>query len=423
MTAKEIERRPFVRSLLVWIVGILLQTYLGCSLVAVLVPPAAVAVAGVCRLISRRKQTDCCYGMRWVWGAVFLSLLLSFAMQRTAYRMAHSADAEQSVLSEVAREEQVRLLKPFDALKLTDEERSVLATLTLGYREGMSRKVNRQFSVTGVAHILSVSGFHVAVVCGFLSAVFSFLPKNRVFRWIRYVSMMALLWCFVVVTGMSPPAIRAGLMLSLYLTGHALRRRTDGYNTLAAAAFCMLAYDPSYLFDIGFQLSYLAVLSILFLQPHIRGLIAVRNPLLREPWGWISVSIAAQAGTMLLCLYYFRQFSPVFLLTNLPLSFLSMYLIPAALILVVLPQGMPGYALLQLIVEKLTHALFWIVDAFSRVTHATLWCRVDGWFTFFGYAAILLFLIYIKTRRPAHLLSALTLLLALMLTLLAGRFV
>lgn len=423
MITKKIERRPFVMSLLVWTGGILLQACLGCTFVAVLVPLAVLLIVACCCIASRGQLSYGSYGMRWAWGAVFLSLLLSFAMQRTAYRMAHCGEAEQSVLAEAARTEQARLLKPFENLRLTDEERSVLATLTLGYREGMSRKVNRQFSVTGVAHILSVSGFHVAVVCGFLSFVFSFLPRGGVFRWLRYVSMMALLWSFVVITGMSPPAIRAGLMLSLYLTGQVLRRRTDGYNTLAAAAFCMLAYDPLYLFDIGFQLSYLAVFSILFLHPRIRSLIPVRNPLLREPWSWISVSIAAQMGTTLLCLYYFRQFSMVFLLTNLPLSFISMYLIPAALVLVVLPQGTPGYALLQLFVERLTHALFWIVDAFSRVTHAVLWWRVDAWFTVLGYASMLLFFIYIKTRRPAHLLSALTLLLVLMLTLIAKRFV
>lgn len=102
-------------------------------------------------------------------------------------------------------------------------------------------------------------------------------------------------------------------MLSLYLTGRALRRVTDGYNTLAAAAFCMLAYNPYYLFDVGFQLSYLAVFFILFLVPRFKEWIVVRNPLLAMPWEWITVSIAAQIGTALLCFYYFGQFSDSFL--------------------------------------------------------------------------------------------------------------
>ena len=298
----------------------------------------------------------------------------------------------------------------------------MLATITLGYRKDMSRDVRKRFSVTGVAHLLAVSGFHVAVVCGFLSFLFSFLPKSGFCRWGRYLSTLCLLWCFVVVTGLAPSAVRDGLMLTLYLTGQVLRRRTDGYNTLAAAAFCMLVFNPLYLFDVGFQLSYLAVLAILFLQPRLQNLIVVRNPLVAIPWGWITVTLAAQAGTTLLCLYYFRQFSLVFLCTNLPLTFLSTFLIPAGLVWLLLPPGIPGYGLLQLFVERLTHTLFWIVDAFSRVTQVTFQDRIDVWFTVLGYSSILSFLLYVKTRRPGFLLAGLLLLLFIFFELLIERF-
>ena len=80
--------------------------------------------------------------------------------------------------------------------------------------------------------------------------------KMGIGRWVRYIILVGSLWGFVFITGLAPSAVRAALMLSLYLTGRALRRVTDGYNTLAAAAFCMLAYNPYYLFDIGFQLSF-----------------------------------------------------------------------------------------------------------------------------------------------------------------------
>jgi len=92
----------------------------------------------------------------------------------------------------------------------------------------------------------------------------------------------------------------------MYLTGGVLDRRAERYNILAASAFCMLVYEPLYLFDIGFQLSYLAVLSILYFQPRLQALIKVHNPFLRTPWGWVTVTLSAQAGTTFFMSVLFR---------------------------------------------------------------------------------------------------------------------
>ncbi|WP_183671898.1 ComEC/Rec2 family competence protein [Parabacteroides faecis] len=419
---KEIQKRPFVRPLFIWITGILLQSIFNCSIISfllIVIPTVFIAFAWLAPGID---VAGCNYELRWIWGVVFLSLLLSFSIQRTAYWQGRRGESDTSFLMEFAGGKQEYLLKPFDRLNLSKEEKSVLATITLGYRKDMSRDVRKRFSLTGVAHLLAVSGFHVAVVCGFLSLLFSFLPKSPFYRWLKYLLTLCLLWCFVVITGLAPSAVRAGLMLTLYLTGRVLRRTTDGYNTLAAAAFCMLAFNPLYLFDVGFQLSYLAVLSILFLQPRLQDLIMVRNPIVAMPWGWITVTLAAQAGTTLLCLYYFGQFSLVFLCTNLPLTFLATFLIPAGLIWMLLPAGIPGYGLLQLFVEKMTHTLFWIVDSFSRVTQVAFYTRIGLLVTVLGYGSILCFLLYLKTRRPGMLLAGLLLLLFIFFDLLIERF-
>lgn len=422
MIIKEIQKRPFVRPLFIWITGILLQSIFNCSIISfllIVIPTVFIAFAWLAPGID---VAGCNYELRWIWGVVFLSLLLSFSIQRTAYWQGGRGESDTSFLMEFAGGKQEYLLKPFDRLNLSKEEKSVLATITLGYRKDMSRDVRKRFSLTGVAHLLAVSGFHVAVVCGFLSLLFSFLPKSPFYRWLKYLLTLCLLWCFVVITGLAPSAVRAGLMLTLYLSGRVLRRTTDGYNTLAAAAFCMLAFNPLYLFDVGFQLSYLAVLSILFLQPRLQDLIMVRNPIVAIPWGWITVTLAAQAGTTLLCLYYFGQFSLVFLCTNLPLTFLATFLIPAGLIWILLPAGIPGCGLLQLFVEKMTHTLFWIVDSFSRVTQVAFYTRIGLLVTVLGYGSILCFLLYLKTRRPGMLLAGLLLLLFIFFDLLIERF-
>ena len=334
---KELQIRPFARPLLVWIAGIMLQTVFSC----------------------------CTYS--WV------LLLLPVIILTTAGLVLRG----QELLSRWAREEQQRLLEPIAKLNLTDEEKSVLATITVGYRQAMSREVRNRFSATGVAHILAVSGFHVAIVCGFLSFLFSFLPRNGCCRWIRYISLLVLLWGFAAITGLAVSSVRAALMLTMYLTGGVLDRRAERYNILAASAFCMLVYEPLYLFDIGFQLSYLAVLSILYFQPRLQALIKVHNPFLRTPWGWVTVTLSAQAGTTFLCLYYFGQFSTVFLLTNLPLTFLATLLIPASLVYMFLPEWIPGYGWLQVGVEWLAHDLLWVVDAFSQVPGAVFSFRFD----------------------------------------------
>ena len=403
---KELQIRPFARPLLVWIAGAILQTVFSCctySWVLLLLPVIILTTAG----LVLRGQEHFCYETRWLWGVVFLSLLLFLSIQKTAYSQFEAlSEHPASLLSRWAREEQQRLLEPIEKLNLTDEEKSVLATITVGYRQAMSREVRNRFSVTGVAHILAVSGFHVAIVCGFLSFLFSFLSRNGCCRWIRYISLLVLLWGFVAITGLAASSVRAALMLTMYLTGGVLDRRAERYNILAASAFCMLVYEPLYLFDIGFQLSYLAVLSILYFQPRLQALIKVHNPFLRTPWGWVTVTLSAQAGTTFLCLYYFGQFSTVFLLTNLPLTFLATLLIPASLVYMFW---------LQVGVEWLAHDLLWVVDAFSQVPGAVFSFRFDFPAMLVAYGMLLSILLYGHTGRSRYLLVILFLLLIILL--------
>ena len=383
---KELQIRPFARPLLVWIAGAILQTVFSCctySWVLLLLPVIILTTAG----LVLRGQEHFCYETRWLWGVVFLSLLLFLSIQKTAYSQ-------------------------FEALS---EHPASLLSITVGYRQAMSREVRNRFSATGVAHILAVSGFHVAIVCGFLSFLFSFLSRNGCCRWIRYISLLVLLWGFVAITGLAASSVRAALMLTMYLTGGVLDRRAERYNILAASAFCMLVYEPLYLFDIGFQLSYLAVLSILYFQPRLQALIKVHNPFLRTPWGWVTVTLSAQAGTTVLCLYYFGQFSTVFLLTNLPLTFLATLLIPASLVYMFLPEWIPGYGWLQVGVEWLAHDLLWVVDAFSQVPGAVFSFRFDFPAMLVAYGMLLSILLYGHTGRSRYLLVILFLLLIILL--------
>ena len=261
----------------------------------------------------------------------------------------------------------------------------------------------------------------MAIVCGFLSFLLSFLPRNGLGKWLRYLLTIVLLWTFVAVTGFAASAVRAGLMLTLFLTGLLLGKLTERYNILAASAFCMLVYEPLYLFDIGFQLSYLAVFSILYFQPRMQRLIEIRNPFLLTPWRWITVTVSAQIGTTFLCLYYFGRFSTVFLLTNLPLTLLATLLVPVCLVWMLLPAGFPGAEWLQVVVEWLARRMLWIVDSFSRVPGAVFSFRFDFLTMLVAYGMLLFTLLYGRTGRSRYLFVALSLLLIILLVRLIGN--
>lgn len=408
---KELQKRPFARPLLFWVIGILAETQFSCHTLSflLLVMPVGILLVS---LVKSEDRGPGMYGNRWIGGLSLIFLLLFLSIQSTFYGIQReSREQSYTSLRQWGEEKRQSVLQPFGKLDLSDSEKSVLATITLGYRATMDREVKKRFSMAGVAHILAVSGFHVAIVCGFLSLFFSVLPGYGWGKWIRYVGTIGLLWVFVFISGMAASALRAGLMSTLFLTGQVLERPGDRYNTLAASAFCMLAYKPLYLFDIGFQLSYLAVFSILLLQPRIRKWISVRNPLLAVPWNWIAVSLAAQIGTVFLCLYYFGQFSSVFLLANLPLTLIATCLIPITLVWMFLPGWFPGYECLKQIIEVLTRSLLWIVDSFSCFSFSTFTFRF-GLFTMLGgYGMLFLLFLFLFKKRPCYLLAALSLLL------------
>jgi competence protein ComEC len=404
---KEIQKRPFVRLLLIWLTGIVLQTSGSFRILSfgLLIIPSILLFVPVSSHGKRKPEPE--YGARWVWGLVFFCLFLFTSIQLTAYHQKRYQDYSSHLLQEWAKYNQERLTASFDRLKLTEAEHAILSAITLGDRSSISENVRQQFSVAGVAHILSVSGFHVAIVCGFLLRILSFLSGSSVGRWIRYLLSLLLLWVFTLVSGLATASIRAAIMLTLYLTGRQLNRNRDRYNTLAASAFCMLVYEPFYLFDIGFQLSYTAVGFILYLQPCLNQLIPLRNPLLKTPWEWLTLTLAAQTGVTFLCLYHFGQFSTVFLLTNFPLTLIATLLIPLSLLWILLPTELPGLYILQSVIEALSYAMMWIVDTFSQLPGSAFSFRFDFTTMCLSYGTLCFFFLYNEKRHPGLLFTSL----------------
>lgn len=193
---------------------------------------------------------------------------------------------------------------------------AITQAFVLGVTDGLDQELMNAYASTGVTHVLSVSGLHVGIVYWLLLVLFKPFASPGA-RWPMLVVSLAVLWSYACVTGVSPSVLRAVLMFSFAAVARAWRLPLNIYNILAATACLLLAADPFMIMSIGFQLSFIAVLGIVALQPLLYRMWEPTAWLYDEGWKICSVSIAAQVATLPLCLYYFHQFPNYFLLSNL----------------------------------------------------------------------------------------------------------
>ena len=211
---------------------------------------------------------------------------------------------------------------------LKNDNYAVASAITLGYTNEIDAEVKQSYSATGAMHILSVSGMHVGIIFIVLEKFLFFLSRKKLLRILKAVLIILFLWGYALLTGLSPAVMRAAAMLSFVVVGNTLKHQANIYNSLAVSAFFLLTFNPFLLYDVGFQLSYLAVLGIVYFHPHIYKTIYIKNKLIDKIWVLTSVALAAQLITAPLSLYYFHQFPNYFLLTGLiviPLSTLIIY--------------------------------------------------------------------------------------------------
>ncbi len=198
-----------------------------------------------------------------------------------------------------------------------DEAFAVASTLVLGYRADLSKETLAAYSQTGTIHALSVSGMHVGIIYVFLNLILFFLNKNNTLKTVKVLLICSLIWYYSLLTGFSPSVLRSAVMLTVYILAKTFNKNSNSYNILAFTAFCLLCYDPFLLWDVGFQLSFLAVFGLIYLQPKIYQWIEVKNKWLDQLWATTALSLAAQITTFPLSIYYFHQFPLYFIISNL----------------------------------------------------------------------------------------------------------
>jgi competence protein ComEC len=197
------------------------------------------------------------------------------------------------------------------------EELAVISALILGQQQDISPEVLRDYQYAGAVHILSVSGLHVGFILLFITFLLKPLPKNKYGNLIRLTIILVSLWLFALVAGLAPSVVRSAAMFSFVAIGMFLNRETNIFHTMLVSLFLILLVEPLFLFDIGFQLSYIALFFILWLQPMLKSLWEPKNKIVTYFWDIITVSFAAQIGAMPLSIYYFHQFPGLFFVTNL----------------------------------------------------------------------------------------------------------
>lgn len=204
---------------------------------------------------------------------------------------------------------------------------AVSSAILLGYDELLDPELQHQFSAAGAMHILCVSGLHVGVIYLLFNSMLSFLTKFKSGRIIRALIVLNLIWLYALITGLSPSVLRAATMLSFIIVGEILGRKGNIYNSMAASAIVLLMYNPLMIMEVGFQLSYVAVLGIVSLHKPLKSIWFPGNWIVEKVWSVAIISVAAQLATFPIAIYYFHQFPTYFLLSNLMVVFLAAFII------------------------------------------------------------------------------------------------
>lgn len=327
-----------------------------------------------------------------------------FLRQGDASKIGHTPSSSIIAYSIMAREWADRALKENVHGK---QEQATASALVLGVTDGLDNDLISAYAATGSLHVLSVSGLHVGIIYWLILLLFSPLNKTTKGKWILAIFSVFVLWGYAFITGVSPSVLRAVTMFSFVALARPWGQKTNIYNTLAASAFCLLLYEPYLIMSVGFQLSYLAVVGIVYLQPKLSRLWEPKAWLWDQIWQITCVSVAAQAATVALGLLYFHQFPVYFLFSNLfviPLSFVVLVL---GIVVVFVSSFAPVAAALGFLLQW----TIWFLNYGVFKMEALPWSLIDNvYITTFQcwllMGAILCVVLLFELRKTTYLVAA-----------------
>lgn len=280
-----------------------------------------------------------------------------------------------------------QLLERYHQWGIHDDAYGVLAAMTLGEKSHINQEIRATYQEVGASHILALSGLHLMIIYSIISLLISW----RRIRMLSQILIILAIWAFAFLTGLSPSVMRSATMITVYALLSLGYREKMSVNTLAFVAIIMLVINPLALYDIGFQLSFMAVLAIVLINPLLYHIIPLHVQMeqrwLSSLWGLTTVSLSAQIGTAPLVMYYFGYFSTLFLLTNyivIPLATFILYLTP---LLLAISWWSWGVALLTYVISSLVLLMNKLLAGIASLPY----CSIDG----INLSTLQVFLLYI----------------------------
>ena len=303
---------------------------------------------------------------------------------------------------------QVVLYERLAAAGLSGDELATVGALTLGYKEDLAKDLRRHFQASGAAHVLAVSGLHTGIIYGLLLWLLTVGGRvkpsyeNRFGRRVISLFIIAAMWDYAWLTGMTPSVVRAVTMVTIFEVGRMAYRQAFSINTIAAAAVLILLVRPSDLWSVSFQLSFAATFAIvIFANGCERWLHRLdwRDTWYGKIFSWIGgtiiISLAAQLGTMPLTMYYFGQISTYFLLANLLVLPIATFLVPFGLATIALGGSWAGVYM-----GKVTYWLAWAmnhsVEWIESLPGSTVQVHIGLPMVLFYYGIVLFFLFFLR---------------------------
>lgn len=306
------------------------------------------------------------------------------------------------------------LSKSFDIHHFEPKTKAIIDALILGQRLELDKETIADYSNAGVIHILAISGLHISIIYFFIVFLLKPLKRVRFGAEIQLLIVLGILWLFALLTGLPASVTRAVTLFSFISIGNYFNQPKAIYNALAISAFLILLVKPNAIFDIGFQLSYAAVLSIVLFQPFYKKFYFSENKIAIYFTDTVLVSLAAQIGVLPLSLYYFNQLPLLFLLANLVIIPLSSLVLIVGIIILPLNYVLPSIAIflgkiLEFSIQFMNDYIHWIAQFKSGIiTNISF----SGWLTFSLYLVIIAFVYWLyhaKAKNVKYILGTLLL--------------
>lgn len=238
----------------------------------------------------------------------------------------------------IAKYSSKRAVARLQTINLPPDDKGVLIAMSTGERSQITPTARSRYSLGGISHVIAISGLHIGVIVMMLSFVFGFVDYIYKGRLAKIVAIVLLLWAYAFITGLSPSVCRATLMFSLFALGSfGITSPMNKYNILFGSALILLLIDPGFLYDIGFQLSYLAVFAIMFFVPKLEALYTPKNRILRLFYLAAVITLVVQLFTLPLTLYVFGTISTLAVFANIAVTLFLPFILVFTLFYMVAP--------------------------------------------------------------------------------------